>query len=98
MLPSWPSSRPIAERYTRRTQRLVRVTGTGMERRELALLSSIDAHSAVNSVTFSPDGLRIASGSSDGAVRVWDGQAGQVVLGPLQGHTESVQSVAFSPD
>ena len=53
---------------------------------------------AVNGVAYSPDGTRIASGSSDGTVRVWDAITGQEALPPLRGHTGEVCAVAYSPD
>ncbi|KAF8152625.1 WD40-repeat-containing domain protein, partial [Crassisporium funariophilum] len=31
-------------------------------------------------------------------IRVWDARTGDTVAGPLEGHTGSVMSVAFSPD
>jgi WD40 repeat protein len=52
---------------------------------------------AVNSVAYSPNGSRIASGSSDGTVRVWDSITGQT-LAELKGDPAGVMSVAFSPD
>jgi WD40 repeat protein len=52
---------------------------------------------SVTSVTFSPDGKRIAGGSSDKTLRVWDAQTGQQLL-DLKGHKGVVWSVAFSPD
>ena len=48
-------------------------------------------------MAFSPDGKRIASGSDDKLVKVWDVQTGQQTLS-LKGHTGYVWSVAFSPD
>ena len=42
-------------------------------------------------------GNRIASGSRDKTVRVWDAATGLEALS-LKGHTSSVSSVAFSPD
>jgi len=54
--------------------------------------------SAVRSVAFSPDGLRLVSGSDDGTLQLWDALSGQPIGPPLQGHTNSVLSVAFSPD
>ena len=52
---------------------------------------------SVNSVAFSPDGLRIVSGSADKTVRVWD-VASREELDVLAGHESSVRFVAFSPD
>src|ERR1700761_9371440 len=54
--------------------------------------------SYVKSVAFSPDGSRIASGSSDHSIRIWDADTGQAVGEPLLGHTDWIISVVFSPD
>ncbi|MBN8574768.1 MAG: hypothetical protein J0M05_12715, partial [Candidatus Kapabacteria bacterium] len=53
--------------------------------------------SSVRSVAFSPDGSRIASGSSDETIKIWDVSTGKE-LRTLTGHTGWVNSVAFSPD
>ncbi|KAF7984961.1 hypothetical protein HWV62_9903 [Athelia sp. TMB] len=53
--------------------------------------------STVRSISFSPDGLKIVSGSEDKTVRVWDRQIGETTL-LLEGHRGTVNSVAFSPD
>jgi WD40 repeat protein len=52
----------------------------------------------VASVTFSPDGHRIVSGSSDHTLRLWDADTEQPIGAPMAGHTSAVRSVAFSPD
>jgi WD40 repeat protein len=48
-------------------------------------------------VAFSPDGSRIASGSDDNTIRIWDVQTGRQ-MHRLEGHTATVWSVAFSSD
>ncbi|MEH2036760.1 WD40 repeat domain-containing protein, partial [Nostoc sp.] len=50
----------------------------------------------VNSASFSPDGERIVTASSDNTARVWD-MTGNLVA-ELQGHTDTVNSASFSPD
>ncbi|MBD0370238.1 MAG: serine/threonine protein kinase [Pyrinomonadaceae bacterium] len=61
-----------------------------------------NCESSVRSVSFSPDGRFIASGSNDNKVRLWDCHAGQVtVLGQCDFHESGfsyVSSVKFSPD
>ncbi|KAF7978740.1 hypothetical protein HWV62_44748 [Athelia sp. TMB] len=52
----------------------------------------------ISSVAFSPDGQRVASGSQEKTIRVWDIKTGQLITSPFQGHSEGVSSVVFSPD
>ena len=52
---------------------------------------------SVFSVSFSPDGHTIASGSRDATIRLWDAVNGELIR-TLEGHTGFVNSVVFSPD
>jgi WD40 repeat protein len=51
----------------------------------------------VTSLTFSPDGNLLASGSNDKTIRLWNVSMGQTVR-VLANHDQMVTSVAFSPD
>ncbi|NWF61537.1 MAG: protein kinase [Fischerella sp.] len=53
--------------------------------------------SDVNSVTFSPDGQKLATGSDDKTIKVWNVATKEEIL-TLKGHSEWVWSLAFSPD
>jgi WD40 repeat protein len=49
------------------------------------------------SVSFSPDGTRIISGSDDNTICIWNAITGAQLLPPLLGHEDWVQSVTFTP-
>ncbi len=51
----------------------------------------------VESVAYSPDGKRLATGSDDKTAKIWDAGTGKLLM-TLLGHTDKVESVAFSPD
>lgn len=51
----------------------------------------------IRSLTFSPDGRVLVSGSEDAVVRFWDAQTGSL-LKALTGHSEPVRVVTFTPD
>jgi WD40 repeat protein len=45
----------------------------------------------VNSICFSPDGTKLASGHDDKMIRVFDVENGDLILGPIEGHTRKCQ-------
>ncbi len=51
----------------------------------------------VVSIAISPDSTRIASGSYDNTIKIWDAASGDEVA-TLHGHEASLRCVAFSPD
>ncbi len=51
----------------------------------------------MNAIAWSPDSKRIASGSDDKTVQVWNASDGSTVY-TYRGHSESVNAVAWSPD
>lgn len=76
------------------------------------LLRTLEGHSDwVSSIAFSPDGLRLASGSLDGTVRIWSlstGECSGIVRDQTKGvgkwketlraYSNSISSIAISPD
>ena len=52
---------------------------------------------AVTAITRSPDSKRVASGSLDKTVQVWDTASGSHIFS-YKGHSDGVQAVAWSPD
>ncbi|KAJ4474986.1 quinon protein alcohol dehydrogenase-like superfamily [Lentinula aciculospora] len=61
-------------------------------------LRSMHGHKRlIKSISCSPDGKSIASGSCDQTIRVWDAVSGST-LATLTGHTQYINSTNFSPD
>lgn len=58
---------------------------------------SRDIGRRADAVTFSPTEKILATGDSDGKVRLWDVATGEAV-GVLQGHRDEIRALAFSPD
>jgi len=74
------------------------VPQVSVERAAWQELATLRGHEkSVNSVTFSPDGKFLASGSDDKTVKVWEVGSWREVA-TLRGHEKWVNSVAFSPD
>jgi WD40 repeat protein len=48
-------------------------------------------------VAYSPDGSRLATAGADGLAKVWDAATGRLLL-TFAGHTDSLHSLAYSPD
>ncbi|OBS17519.1 hypothetical protein FPOA_12011 [Fusarium poae] len=63
-----------------------------------ACLQTLEGHGdSVTSVVFSTDGQRLASGSRDKTVKIWDAATGACEQ-TLEGHGDPVTSVVFSAD
>ncbi len=66
-------------------------TTTGRE------LECVGHRDFVSGLGFSPDGSRLATGSMDGTIKLWDTATGSET-GRLPGHQQEATDVAFSPD
>ena len=68
------------------------------DKEDILCLKTLVGHTDwICSVKYSPDGLRLASASSDNTIKIWDAVEGHL-LKTLEGHEDEVVAVAFSPD
>ncbi len=93
-----PSDSFIARTYGPQYPNLLSVT-SGRRVNWDTVAAIIDCHDGlITSLAFFPDGKKLASGSFDKTVRIWDSKTGKAIFAPLTGDTTGVMSVAVSPD
>jgi WD40 repeat protein len=92
-----PMQSVIRKQFSSQGPLWIKINST-MEENWSPCLQTLEGHTNwVSSVTFSHDGQRLASGSSDTTVRIWDAETGALQQ-TLEGHAGWVRSVAFSHD
>ncbi|KAB5589918.1 Vegetative incompatibility protein HET-E-1 [Ceratobasidium theobromae] len=97
-LPLWPPDAPVSKHYTQHMRGLIQVKGDAVTRGKSALLAKWPVGSITLSLAVSPDGSRIvASSYKHESFTILDAHNGKKILGPLEGHTSTVASVAYSP-
>lgn len=63
----------------------------------MAVMFSIDAHQGGGGTVASPGGIKIASGSDNRTVRIWNAATRKQQIQPLS-HGEAVRSIVCSPN
>jgi WD40 repeat protein len=80
------------------SQQIIRLSIGSEQQPTWSYFASLSGHNYwVNSVTISPDGETLASGSWDKTIKLWHLKTGEQIYN-LTGHTETVHALAFSGD
>ena len=96
--PFLPSLSPLSSLFSREFTRVIKIRAGNLLSWPAPPLKWTGHADDVNCVRYSPNGTRIATGSDDNTIRIWDSESGAVVGEPLTGHAGSVTSVAYSLD
>ncbi|KIJ40581.1 hypothetical protein M422DRAFT_173569, partial [Sphaerobolus stellatus SS14] len=97
VLPFLPKNSALRQQWIKYSKQGAKVI-KGLEDQWPALELIIHEDQRINSVEFSPDGQKVVSGSGDQTIRIWNADTGELITGPLEGHSAPVNSVSFSSD
>jgi WD40 repeat protein len=98
VLPLWPPGDPVWQNYWGRARRLIKIEGSAMKRRDVATAAVWATPASIRSLVISFDGTCVASGGDHYVVHIWDTHSGSLAMEPLEGYSNRVTSVAFSPN
>src|SRR5258706_604356 len=96
--PFLPSQSPLTRTFNREFTRAIKMRVGNLSSWAAPPLRWTGHTDYVTSMTYSPNGACVATGSEDGTIRLWDAESCAVVGEPLTGHTDSVSSIAHSPN
>src|SRR5258707_876407 len=96
--PFLPSQSPLSRTFDREFTRAIKMRVGNQSSWPTPPLEWVGHAGTVWSVSYSPNGARVVTGSSDKAIRIWDAKTGAAVGVALKGHIGAVTSVAYSPD
>src|SRR5258706_300063 len=96
--PFLPSQSPVSRMFDREFSRAIKMRVGNLSSWPAPPVEWAGHAQGVLSVSYSPNGARVVTGSSDRTIRIWDAESGVVVGEPLTGHAQGVPSVAYSPD
>ncbi|KIJ35557.1 hypothetical protein M422DRAFT_180537, partial [Sphaerobolus stellatus SS14] len=97
VLPFLPRNSALRQQWIKYSKPGAKVI-KGLEDQWPALEIIIHEDQRIRSVEFSPDGQKVVSASEDEKIRIWNADTGELITGPLEGHSGSVSSVSFSPN
>ncbi len=97
LLRSWAADLLNQNSPTKFSPEVLRALKEGQAVLPAQLAAILSANNGGSSLAVSPDGMRIATGHTDGAARIWDIATGKLTL-ELRGHVDAVTALAFSPD
>src|SRR5258706_285304 len=96
--PFLPSQSPLSRMFDREFTRAIKMRVGNLSSWPAPPLEWAGLAGCVWSVSYSPNGPYVLTGSHDCTIRIWDAESGAAVGEPLEGHTGWVTSVAYSPD
>ncbi|EJD02336.1 uncharacterized protein FOMMEDRAFT_157552 [Fomitiporia mediterranea MF3/22] len=94
----WAPSKSVIARSQHQSFNSSRLVLEGLEEHWPIPLRTLSVGSKVYSVIYSPDGLRLFSGTYDGPIHILDAETGAIIGEPLRGHVGDVWSITCSAD